>query len=64
MLAVIKTGGKQYKVKAGDFVSVEKLPCAIGESIEIKDILMTEDNGKVTLGTPIISGAIVKARVF
>ncbi|MDR3180002.1 MAG: 50S ribosomal protein L21 [Holosporaceae bacterium] len=63
MLAVIKTGGKQYKVRAGDFVSVEKLSCAIGEPVEIKDVLMTENNGKVTLGTPIVSGAVVKASV-
>ncbi|GHU11867.1 50S ribosomal protein L21 [Alphaproteobacteria bacterium] len=63
MLAVIKTGGKQYKVKAGDFVSVEKLPHEIGESIEIKDVLMTEKDGNVVLGTPVVSGAVVRASV-
>ncbi|GHT90908.1 50S ribosomal protein L21 [Alphaproteobacteria bacterium] len=63
MLAVIKTGGKQYKVKTGDFLSVEKLPYEIGESIEIKDVLMTESDGNVVFGTPVISGAVVKASV-
>ncbi|GHU17564.1 50S ribosomal protein L21 [Alphaproteobacteria bacterium] len=63
MLAVIKTGGKQYKVKTGDFLSVEKLPYEVGESIEIKDVLMTENDGNVVFGTPVISGAVVKASV-
>ena len=54
MLAVIKTGGKQYKVRKGDFFSVEKLPYEVGQSVEINDVLMTESNGKVTLGNPLI----------
>lgn len=63
MLAVIKTGGKQYKVGKGDFVSVEKLPHEVGASIEIKDVLMTEDNGKVVVGTPFIPGTAVIASI-
>ena len=63
MLAVIKTGGKQYKVRKGDFLSVEKLPYEVGQSVEINDVLMTESNGKVTLGNPLISGAKVVASV-
>lgn len=64
MLAVIKTGGKQYKVGKGDFVSVEKLTHEIGTSIEIKDVLMTEDNGNVVVGTPFVPGAIVTASII
>jgi large subunit ribosomal protein L21 len=63
MLAVMKTGGQQYKVKEGDFVSVEKLPHEVGASIEISDVLMIENNGKVKLGTPIIAGAMIRASV-
>lgn len=64
MLAVIRTGGKQYKVSEGDFVSVEKLPSDIGSSVEIKEVLMIDDNGKITIGTPFVSGAVVTASVI
>jgi large subunit ribosomal protein L21 len=63
MLAVMKTGGKQYKISKGDFVSVEKLQCEVGSSIEIKDVLMIEDNGKVVVGKPTIAGATVLASI-
>ena len=63
MLAVIKTGGKQYKVRKGDFFSVEKLSYEVGQSVEINDVLMTESDGKVVLGNPLISGAKVVASV-
>lgn len=63
MLAVIKTGGKQYKVRKGDFFSVEKLPHEVGQSVEIKDVLMMESDGKVVLGNPLVSGAKVVASV-
>ncbi|MBQ7674790.1 MAG: 50S ribosomal protein L21 [Alphaproteobacteria bacterium] len=64
MLAVIKTGGKQYKVRKGDFISVEKLPYEVGKSVEFDEILMTEVNGKVVLGNPLVSGVKVKANVI
>ena len=64
MLAVIKSGGKQYKVKEGDFISVEKLPFSVGEKVEISDVLMIEDNGKTIVGTPVVSGAKVTAGVI
>lgn len=63
MLAVIRTGGKQYKVSEGDFVSVDKLPSEVGSSVEIKEVLMTDDNGKITVGTPLVAGAVVTANV-
>jgi large subunit ribosomal protein L21 len=63
MLAVMRTGGQQYKVKAGDFVSVEKLPYEIGANVEISDVLMIEDDGKVEIGTPLVAGAVVMANV-
>jgi large subunit ribosomal protein L21 len=63
MLAVMRTGGQQYKVREGDYISVEKLPYEIGASVEISDVLMIEDDGKVQLGTPVVSGAVVTASV-
>lgn len=63
MLAVISTGGKQYKVHEGDFISVEKLPGEVGQSVEICDVLMSENDGKVVLGNPLIKGAKVVANV-
>jgi large subunit ribosomal protein L21 len=63
MFAVIQTGGKQYKVREGDYVSVEKLPYDIGASVEIKQVIMTENDGKVTVGNPLIDGAVVTASV-
>ena len=64
MLAVIRTGGKQYKVAEGDFVLVEKLPYDIGASVEIKDVLMTEKDGKVVIGSPLVAGTTVVASVI
>lgn len=63
MLAIIKTGGKQYKVKEGDLVSVEKLPYEVGAKVEIKEVSMIDNNGEVKVGTPVIAGAVVSASV-
>jgi len=66
MLAVIKTGGKQYKVKKGDKIKVEKLDEKEGKSIKLKDVLLIADEkGKdVKIGTPNVSGATVEAKVL
>ena len=63
MYAVIKTGGKQYKVKAGDTVKVEKLGTVAGKTVKLTDILLLVDGDKVTVGTPYIKGATVSAKV-
>ena len=63
MLAVIKTGGKQYKVKEGDFISVEKLALDLGARLEISDVLMIENDGDVKVGTPYVENASVSASV-
>ena len=62
--AVIKTGGKQYTVKAGDKVIVEKLECDLNSIIEFKDVLLVEANGETKIGTPLVAGAVVKAKVI
>ncbi|MEO1318341.1 MAG: 50S ribosomal protein L21 [Pseudomonadota bacterium] len=62
MFAVIKTGGKQYKVAAGDEITIEKLEAAAGESVDFADVLMLGGE-TVTVGTPTVAGASVKAEV-
>jgi large subunit ribosomal protein L21 len=60
MFAVLKTGGKQYKVQAGDVLRVEKLDAAAGEKIQFNDILMVG----TTIGVPMVAGAAVQAEVI
>ena len=64
MYAVIKTGGKQYKVAKGDVLRVEKLNAAAGEMISFDQVLMLGDDQGTTVGTPHIAGAEVKATVL
>jgi len=61
--AVIQTGGKQYKVSAGQLLDVELLPEAAGEQVELDQVLMVVDGNDVTVGTPLVDGATVKATV-
>ncbi|WP_455222023.1 50S ribosomal protein L21 [Kaarinaea lacus] len=63
MYAVIKTGGKQYRVAKGDKLKVEKLPVEAGSSVDIDDVLMIGDDDKVTIGTPRVDGGKVTATV-
>ena len=63
MFAVVKTGGKQYKVAQGDIIQVEKIPAEAGKGIELAEVLMLCDAGKVTLGAPMVAGATVSAEV-
>lgn len=63
MYAVIKTGGKQYRVSAGEKLRVESLPAEVGAEITIDQVLMVGDGDKITTGTPMVSGASVKATV-
>ncbi len=63
MFAVIKTGGKQYKVQKDDKIEVEKLDIEEGKSFNIDDILMVGDEKGATIGEPIVKGASVKATV-
>lgn len=63
MFAVIRTGGKQYKVKTGDLIRVEKLDIDVGETVEIEDVLMVADDNKVALSAADVEGARVSAKV-
>lgn len=62
MYAVIKTGGKQYKVAEGEFLKVEKLEGEIGDSIEFGEILMVSGE-KTVVGAPLVAGASVTAKI-
>ena len=64
MYAVVKTGGKQYRVQKEDVVLVEKLNANDGDQLVLNDVLMVGDGKKVTLGTPLINDAAVMAQVI
>jgi len=64
MLAVIKTGGKQYIVKPGDKLKVEKLDNKQGEEISFSDVLLVEKNKKLEIGAPKVKEAKVEAKVL
>jgi large subunit ribosomal protein L21 len=61
--AVVETGGRQYKVSAGEIVDVEKLPFGVGEEIELDKVLLVADGEEVRVGQPTIEGAKVLATV-
>ena len=63
MYAVVRTGGKQYRLGVGDSVKVEKLPDEVGNIVELSQILMVSDGGEVKVGTPLVPGASVKAEI-
>ena len=61
--AIFKTGGKQYRVTKGDKIDVEKLDADVGDSVTFDEVLLQGEGEKVTVGTPFIKGAAVKAEV-
>ncbi|GBG14165.1 large subunit ribosomal protein L21 [Novimethylophilus kurashikiensis] len=63
MYAVIKTGGKQYRVTPGEKLKVEKLAGEVGSDVVIDQVLMVADGDNVTVGAPVVAGASVKATV-
>ena len=64
MYAVIKTGGKQYKVAAGDKIKVEQIAADVGQEIVIDQVLAVGNGAELTVGTPLVNGASVKATVL
>jgi large subunit ribosomal protein L21 len=63
MYAIIETGGKQYRVSAGDEINVETVAAEAGNKIELDRVLMVADGENVQFGTPIVEGAQVTATV-
>ncbi len=63
MYAVVKTGGKQYKVAPGEKLKVEQLPADVGAEVVLDQVLLVSEGENVRLGQPVVSGAAVKATV-
>lgn len=63
MYAVVRTGGKQYKVAPGDWLDVEKLAGEVGEQVALDDVLLVHDGEQLVIGQPVVKGASVKATV-
>ncbi|MEM6279759.1 MAG: 50S ribosomal protein L21 [Verrucomicrobiota bacterium] len=62
--AIIKTGGKQYRVEAGDKIDVEKLSADVGDTVTFEEVLASGSGDGLTVGTPFIKGAKVTAKVL
>ena len=63
MYAVIRTGGKQYKVAPDDTIKVEKLDGAAGDTVKLTDVLMVGGEGEPMVGAPLVDGAVVTAEL-
>ena len=64
MYAVIKTGGKQYRVAAGEKLKIEQLPADIGAEIVLDQVLLVAAGDQLKMGRPLVSGASVQAKVL
>jgi large subunit ribosomal protein L21 len=64
MYAVIKTGGKQYRVAAGQKIKVEQIVASIGQEVTLNDVLAVGKDGDISIGTPLVAGATVTAQVI
>lgn len=64
MYAVIKTGGKQYRVQSGEKLKVELLPAEVGSQLKLDQVLMVANGDSITLGRPLVQGATVTATVL
>lgn len=63
MYAVIKTGGKQYRVAVGQMLKIESLPVEVGQAVDFKEVLLVANGDNINVGAPMVTGAIVKASV-
>jgi len=61
--AVVETGGKQYRVEKDNVISVERLDAEVGSEVELSTVLAVSDGTNLTVGAPLIEGAVVKAKV-
>jgi large subunit ribosomal protein L21 len=61
--AVIRTGGKQYRVAPGDVLRLERLPGEVGATVEFPEVLLAAGDGAVRIGTPLVEGARVRAEI-
>ncbi len=61
--AVIRTGGKQYRVAPGDVLRLERLPGEVGTTVDFPEVLLAAGEGAVRIGTPLVDGALVRAEI-
>jgi large subunit ribosomal protein L21 len=64
MYAIVEIAGQQFKVEKGQQIFVHHLSGDSGSSVELKNVLMTDNNGKITVGTPTVSNTTVKAKIL
>lgn len=64
MYAVIETGGKQYKVREGEILEVERLDADAGETIDLDRVLLVNSGDNLIIGQPLVDGAVVRAKVM
>jgi len=63
MYAVVKTGGKEYRISKGDIIRVEKMEGKTGDQVTVKDILMVSQEGKAQFGTPYLTNATIMGEI-
>jgi len=61
---IVEQGGKQYRAAEGETIDVDRLPNEVGEAVTLEDVLLSVDGDKVVVGTPVIKGAKVQAKVL
>jgi large subunit ribosomal protein L21 len=63
MYAVVKTGGKEYRISQGDLVRVEKMEGKVGDQVTMKDVLMVSQEGQVQVGNPLLANAVITGEI-
>lgn len=63
MYAVVKTGGREYRVSKGDLIRVEKLEGKVGDQVELKEVLMLSKEGETQFGTPHLADVVIKGEI-
>jgi large subunit ribosomal protein L21 len=63
MYAVVKTGGKEYRVSKGDLIRIEKLEGKVGDQVELKDVLMVSKEGEIQFGVPHLANVVIKGEI-
>ena len=63
MYAVVKTGGKEYRISQGDLIRVEKMEGKVGDLVTMKDILMVSHEGQVQVGNPLLANAVITGEI-
>ena len=64
MNAIIKISGKQYKVSKGDILKIDRQNWKVGDKVKIDDVLLTENKGKVSIGSPKVAGAAITVKIL